>query len=601
MQLVVRGYETQVRIFMVLVVLFLVSANLVTVTFLSRSEALLVEEAGARALAATVSAAREAASAGLPAMSSGGPPGSGALVSERLTRLAAAHGASVIDITDGAGKVLASSQSWRVGAVEAVDAGLDPASSTALRAGRPVLLPAADEEDLTVALAPLGMPGAGPPAAILRAGYLLDAAGAIRRQIRFLTWAQGIGGTVVLVMVLLFTRYVLRPYRALRAAAEGLQPAAASGAADDPAFLVSSFRGVVEKMRSLEGELERMKFGASSAGAQEALLTSLSSGVLILDADGAVTALNPAGERILGRSAGEVVGRKAVTLFEGSPDFAAILGDAVRFGRGRSREVVPHRLPGGRTVHLGVTVSGPPRGGAGALCLFSDLTEIRGVQARVLLKENLARVGELSAGIAHEFRNSLAAILGYARLVAREGPAPAENAEAIIREVQSTGRLVDEFLRYAGPARLQRGPVGLRGLLAEVAREAAREGESVDIALEGDFPETILADEGLLKQAFVNLVRNAVEASRGGAAPGRVRIHGRVEPGSAVVEISDSGPGFSPEILERLFTPFVTTKERGTGLGMALAQKVVVSHDGSVEAGNDGGGGARVTISLPLE
>ncbi|HZE90072.1 MAG TPA: ATP-binding protein, partial [Verrucomicrobiae bacterium] len=423
----------------------------------------------------------------------------------------------------------------------------------------------------------------------------------IRRQIRILTWAQGIGGSLVLVMVLLFIRFVLSPYRALRAAAASVEPAESAAGGDDPAFLVASFRGVVDKMRAMEGELERMRFSSSSAGSQESLLSSLSSGVLILDAAGRVAALNPAGEAILGLAARDLLGKRVSEIFAPGAELAALLDEAARHGRGRSREVVGYRLPTGRSVHLGVTTSGPPGGGSGALCLFSDLTEIRGLQARVLLKENLARVGELSAGIAHEFRNSLATILGYARLAAKAEPAAEGNAAAIVREVQSTGRLVDEFLRYAAPARLQRAECSLRAILEGLAEEVPRAiSTGITVRLTGEFPDRIVADEGLLRQAFHNLLRNAIEASAAAGTAGVVRVNGRIEEGSAVVEITDGGGGFPAEILSKLFTPFVTTKSHGTGLGMALAQKIVVSHDGSIDAVNLEGGGARITVSLPL-
>jgi signal transduction histidine kinase len=263
--------------------------------------------------------------------------------------------------------------------------------------------------------------------------------------------------------------------------------------------------------------------------------------------------------------------------------------------------MVAHKLAGGRTVHLGVTTSSPPGGAGGALCLFSDLTEIRSVQARVLLKENLARLGELSAGIAHEFRNSLSTILGYARLVSRENAGSSEHAQAVIREVQTMDRLVAEFLRYAGPARLQKSDVDLREMLAEIAAEVRRgEGSPVEISLGGEWPPRIHADEALLRQAFHNLIRNGVEAARAGPPPRKVSVSGRTGRGAVTIDLIDSGPGFPPEILSKLFTPFVTTKERGTGLGMALAQKVIVSHDGGIEAGNREEGGGRVTATLPL-
>jgi len=600
MQPFIHRYETQVKVFMILVVLFLVSANLITVTFLTRSEDMLLDEARARVLASTEAIGREMSAEDLSRSALQGP-GSDARLSSMLLDLGRAHGASLVEILDGTGRVLVSSQSWREGSTQRIETLLDAGGMEALRAGRPAMDEANVEGELTDVVVSLP-PGAG-EAAYLHAGYLLAAAGAITRQIRILTWAQGIGGSVVLVMVLLFTRFVLAPYRALRAAAAGFQaPAAPEEISDDPAFLVASFRGVVEKMRGMESELERMRFSASGSGGQESLLASLSSGVLVLDASGRVAALNPAGEMILGLPAGEILGMRVGEIFGGSPGFAALLDEAARLGRGRAREVVSHRLPSGRSVHLGVTTAGPPGGGSGALCLFSDLTEIRGLQARVLLKENLARVGELSAGIAHEFRNSLGTILGYARLMGRENPDPAGSPEAIIREVQSMGRLVDEFLRYAGPARLQKTDCDPKGMLNDLSAEVARgAAEPVAMDVTGDWPARLVADESLLRQAFHNLLRNAAEAACLSPSPRRVEIRGRAEGGSLIVEILDSGPGFPEEILPRLFTPFVSTKTKGTGLGLALAQKIVVSHDGSIEIANRQGGGARVTVTLPLE
>jgi nitrogen fixation/metabolism regulation signal transduction histidine kinase len=597
------GYETRVKVFLILVVLFLVTANLITVTFLIRSETSLVGEARARALSAAISIAAQADATGMVRRALGGEPGARSGVSADLYRQGRSHGASVVELVDASGRVIASSQTWRLGTVEPIETLLDAPAAAELRSGQAAVGAAGAE--LTFAFVPLAR-GAGEAKHFLRAGFELEAVEAISRQIHLLTSAQAVGGSVVLVMVLIFSRYVLRPYRELRAAAEALEapgvaPAARLSASDDPGFLVASFRGVVEKMRSLEGELERMRRGGSSPGGQEGLLSSLSSGVLIIEEGGRVAALNPAGEEILGVAAAPARGALYGELFRASPELSTILSEALEHGRGSARQVVAYRHPSGRTVHLGVTVSGPPGGTGGALCLFSDLTEIRSVQDRVMLKENLARLGQLSAGIAHEFRNSLATILGYSRLAARERPEGDDNAQAIIREVKAMERVVGEFLRYAVPTRLQPGECDVREMVEALCRETLREGEDLRMEVGGEWPPSIQADETLLRQALHNLVRNAVEAALAGDPPRRVTVAGAVEGGGLSILIADSGAGFPPEVIESLFTPFVTTKERGTGLGMALAQKVIVGHDGSIEAFNDGGGGGgRVRVILPI-
>jgi PAS domain S-box-containing protein len=334
------------------------------------------------------------------------------------------------------------------------------------------------------------------------------------------------------------------------------------------------------------------------------MLDGLTSGVLIVGADGRVKALNPAGEAILGRSRDDLLGRPAQEIFAASPELLALLMDGVRLGRAHAREVVACARPSLPPAHLGVTVSALPSATGrtgGAFCIFSDLTEIRGLQERVRLKESLAGLGEMSAGIAHEFRNALGTILGYARLLAREAGPAAEHGAAIAREVEGVGRIVDDFLRYARPARLQVSLWDPRAVIEDVAREVQRDGgrASTRIEVDGAWPPGLQADEALLRQAFQNLLKNALEATSQG---GTVRVTGAHDAARGVlrVQIQDAGAGFPPDVLQRLFTPFVTTKPNGTGLGLAMAQKAVVCHDGAIDAVNSERGGACVTVILPL-
>ena len=269
----------------------------------------------------------------------------------------------------------------------------------------------------------------------------------------------------------------------------------------------------------------------------------------------------------------------------------------------RSREMVPYRRRDGKEIHLGVGLSPVMRESGelrGLVCLLSDLTEIRHLRERVALKENLAQLGELSAGIAHEFRNSLAAIQGYARLIARHSEGDArEMAGSIVKEVQGIGKVVEDFLQFARPAPLNLSEVDLRGLLEDLAREmSVPEGPGpFRVVVEGEFPP-IPGDEPLLRQAFHNLIRNARQAMNGRGI--QVTIRGsREEDGSLKIEVADDGPGIPPEVLPRIFTPFFTTRPGGTGLGLPLVQRTIVSHDGTIDVASQVGRGTRVLIRLP--
>ena len=239
----------------------------------------------------------------------------------------------------------------------------------------------------------------------------------------------------------------------------------------------------------------------------------------------------------------------------------------------------------------------------GAICLFADLSTVHDLEERVRLQESLAQVGELTAGIAHEFRNGLAAIHGYSRLL------PPEDLQSEYRPYlegirQGTAELrevVDQFLGFARPATLAVSTVSLERLVDRAADEIRGEVQrrGGDVSVRGEFAE-IEGDEVLLRQAISNLCRNAVEACVDAERVPDVRLVGTVDHDHARLTVTDNGPGFDPSQRDRMFRPFFTTKTHGTGLGLALAQKIIVTHNGSVTASLSDDGGARLEVILPL-
>ncbi len=241
----------------------------------------------------------------------------------------------------------------------------------------------------------------------------------------------------------------------------------------------------------------------------------------------------------------------------------------------------------------------------GAICLFTDLSAVVELEEQVRLQDSLARVGELTAGIAHEFRNSLATIHGYGRLLSldRLPPEYQPYVQGIRQETEALRQVVDNFLAFARPAQLNLGTVDLRRIaeraVEEIQRDAQRRGGEVRI--EGEFAD-VQGDDVLLKQALSNLCRNALEACVGAGISPRIVVQGAIDPSQqqARVTVVDNGPGIAPELRDRIFRPFFTTKATGTGLGLALAQKIVVTHNGRVSAGAAPSGGTRMEVVLPL-
>jgi signal transduction histidine kinase len=228
---------------------------------------------------------------------------------------------------------------------------------------------------------------------------------------------------------------------------------------------------------------------------------------------------------------------------------------------------------------------------------MTDLTEIREVQAQARLRENLAAVGQLSAGIAHEFRNALGTILGWARMLDKHDDARVRGpAREIVREIDSVRGTVDEFLLYARPPEPARSEVDVEELL----RVCAAALPSLPVEIGGSFG-LVVADEGLLRRAFGNLLQNAKDMGVEVGRPVSVRVTGRVVSSGRwlQIDVEDDGPGIPPERRAQVFLPFFTTRARGTGLGLALVQRTLVDAGGSIEAAEGPRGGALFRIRLP--
>jgi signal transduction histidine kinase len=254
-----------------------------------------------------------------------------------------------------------------------------------------------------------------------------------------------------------------------------------------------------------------------------------------------------------------------------------------------------------------VTVSPIKDGGGtahGAICLFTDLSEVMELEEELRLKDSLARLGELTAGIAHEFRNGLATIHGYARLLDLERLSPEFRpyVQGIRDETEALGQVVTNFLNFARPAELTLTPVDMHTIAERAAEEIRTEARNRggDVVVSGQFG-MVEGDEVLLRQAFSNLCRNALEACTPPIAP-RILIDGSpdVPQGLLRISVTDNGPGMDAAVASRIFRPFFTTKAKGTGLGLPLVQKIVVTHNGRVTAGNAEDGGARIVVTLPL-
>jgi PAS domain S-box-containing protein len=334
------------------------------------------------------------------------------------------------------------------------------------------------------------------------------------------------------------------------------------------------------------------------------IVTSLTAGLLVVDRSGNVQILNPAGQRMLGIAEG------AWSHVSALPPAAAPLARAIQECLSTGQPIVRRALEipnAGPVTHVGVTVSplGPVQGSeGGVICLFSDLTAVVQLEDQLRLKETLARLGELTAGIAHEFRNGLATIHGYGKLL-DPGALPAQfrpYVEGIRQETTALGQVVTNFLNFARPTQLSLATHDLGAIVDRAADDLRAEARQLqgDVVVGGDFG-CVEADDVLLRQALINLLRNAVEACQGHGVAPAVRVQGTLDAAQKTVRIDvhDNGPGISADARERVFRPFFTTKKDGTGLGLALVQKIVVTHNGRISVTGSPDGGACFQVILP--
>ncbi len=375
------------------------------------------------------------------------------------------------------------------------------------------------------------------------------------------------------------------------------------------AFMTASMQGVIQKLRDQEKELERLhrvekERAEHTAKLSEEVTRNMPAGFLMINAPGIISGANPAAEQALGIR-GLNYRRYSEVLGEGS-ELTRLVAECLAGGTIFRREQVSHIAPGGEERRLGVTISPVRRGNEkinGAICLLSDLTELAALQQQVELKKHLAALGELSAGIAHEFKNALATISGYAQMIRAESADSEilDHAERILEQTRSITHVVTEFLKYARPLEISDEVVELQATVDRVVAEIGTAAPNVAVSCDGEFGN-VAGDESLLRQAILNLARNATEACAE-TKGGRVNVRGEIVRGAEAafqrITVSDNGSGIAADALPNLFHPFFTTKPQGTGLGLAVVQKIIVQHGGQVEARNQPAGGAVFIVTLP--
>ncbi len=433
------------------------------------------------------------------------------------------------------------------------------------------------------------LPGSEAPT-ILR----LDlAASTLSRQltsVRVLTWVvMGLSGALLLLVVV-FLRHLLRPYAALLDRARELSPVVPGE--DEVEHLVKAFERAVLSLRTQPHGGEQDELSAL----EQTLGPSLDSGLLLLDREGRVIALNAAGAQLLTVPV-PPTGTAWQEAFAAVPAWCELLAGALAAQQAvKRREVAVGSSTLGVTVHALRRADGEVRG---YLALFADLTASQREERESRFAASLAQLGEMAAGVAHELRNSLGTVTGYLGLLERDphGPAAAEHMAELRREVTHLKRVVGEFLAFARPGTRRSERVDLAAILRRAAEDPALAPVRLDVA--GGGPWWVEGDAELLERAIKNLVANAVDAQR---ANGRLEqaIEARcVATGHELeLQLLDRGDGVPPALRDQLFRPFATARPGGLGLGLAVSHRIVTLHGGRLTLEDRAGGGSVARLVL---
>lgn len=368
-------------------------------------------------------------------------------------------------------------------------------------------------------------------------------------------------------------------------------------------FLLIAFAGIVslflaQAYRSTRSSLSRLKAFSDN------LVENMPIGLVAIDINGKIASFNRTAESVLKLPSGEVLWKTPGQVLP--RPLRELIGELER-GRGIIEREIDCPVRGGETIPLEViaTFFQEEYGGfLGYVVLFRDLSQIQHLKKEVQRSQRLASIGRLAAGVAHEIRNPLSSIKGFATYFKeryREVPEDQKTAEVMIQEVERLNKVIGQLLEFARPMSIQERPTSPQALIRDSLKLIEGDAKEKAINVKSSVPPEIrglMIDPDRFKQVLLNLYLNAIEAMGNGGTLSVELRRDQVERDIQVI-ISDTGTGIKEEDLPNIFDPYFTSKSSGTGLGLAIVLKIIESHGGKIGVESQPGEGTRVTITLP--
>ncbi|HWR84135.1 MAG TPA: ATP-binding protein [Candidatus Deferrimicrobium sp.] len=409
---------------------------------------------------------------------------------------------------------------------------------------------------------------------------------------------------------LLLSRFIFSPFRKMKQQARQAGRDTAHSA-DDVDAVVEDYRRMINELKEKEATLKRLhqevqRRADSLEQFNRYLLESMNSGVVTIDERGQVRSINRAASEMLAVNPEDHTGHPYEGLLSCSPRLADSCRHTLRKGENQEYREVAIESADGRKRILGASVSAicnDTNRPIGASLLLHDLTELHKLRTELETRNRLAALGEMAGGLAHQLRNAMGAITGYCTLLKKrlqKSGVETGSVAALIQEAADTEQLVERFLQFARPLAFTPQPVAVNDLIRQVVDAFQNRQDCGHIEFSLHLPERITVDLDplLMKQALTNIIENAINAYDN--RPGLVELRYSLSGDNVGLEVEDFGCGIPHDDLEKIFTPFYSSRPSGTGLGLPLARKIIDLHRGSLTVKSQVGKGTVFTIALPV-
>jgi signal transduction histidine kinase len=348
-------------------------------------------------------------------------------------------------------------------------------------------------------------------------------------------------------------------------------------------------RDVKEVFSTLKGNLDQ-------------IMGALQEGLVLFTSDTHVVLVSASAERFIGRPRTEILGKVVEEIFTDANKLGRIVLDAFAL-----HQAIPQReieLENGRRIQIALDFIAERGERIGALLIMRDAESVRRIENEIELSRRLAAIGRLTSGVAHEVKNPINSIVVHLELLREKmheiDPDTRRHMDIIGSEIHRLDRVVQTLVDFNRPVELRLSSFDLRRVVDEVTMlaspEAARRGIKVETQL-GDAALPVKADNDLVKQALLNVVLNGVQAMNHG---GKLTITAHHDDSAASIEVQDEGSGIAPEIRDKIFNLYFTTKKAGSGIGLAMSYRVLQMHSGSLEFTSEIGRGSTFRLFLPL-